>query len=143
MLFVIAYLYVMTNIFNMKMVKERRRQLRNNMPESEAILWSKLNKRQLDGYRFLRQYSIGSYITDFYCSKLKLAIELDGTSHDRKENVLFDITRQNEIESYGVTFLRIRNVTVRNELNNVLKTIRKKINEIVTNRTLNNPPSPL
>jgi len=33
-------------------------------------------------YRFLRQKPIGNYILDFYCSKLLLAIEIDGISHE-------------------------------------------------------------
>ncbi len=51
------------------------------MPEAEVILWSKLQSRQVDGLKFRRQYSVGRFVVDFYCSELKLAIEVDGDSH--------------------------------------------------------------
>jgi very-short-patch-repair endonuclease len=39
-----------------------------------------LKSKQLDGRKFRRQYSIGSYIVDFCCPSEKLVIELDGDS---------------------------------------------------------------
>ena len=32
----------------------------------------------------MRQKPIGNYIVDFYCSKLKLVIEIDGESHSER-----------------------------------------------------------
>ena len=49
-----------------------------------------------------------SYIVDFYCHELQLAIEVDGSSHDNK--VVYDQKRQKELEAYGVKFLRIDDV---------------------------------
>jgi very-short-patch-repair endonuclease len=71
----------MTEVFNKEELKARRRSLRKNMPKSEVILWSKLKNKQILGERFLRQYSVDQYILDFYCPRLKLAIEVDGDSH--------------------------------------------------------------
>ena len=42
------------------------RYMRDNPTPTEALLWSKLRKRKLGGYRFLRQRIIGPYIVDFY-----------------------------------------------------------------------------
>ena len=58
---------------------ERARYMRKNMTEAEKILW----------FRFLREYPIrfsnqiivGPYIVDFYCRKVRLSIELDGSQH--------------------------------------------------------------
>ncbi len=42
------------------------------MPLPGVILWSKLKDKGLGGYKFRRQYSIGKFVIDFYCPKLKL-----------------------------------------------------------------------
>lgn len=61
--------------------KNKRRQLRNNATEAEKRLWQHLKGRQLDGFKFRRQHSIDSYVVDFYCPQVKLAVEIDGESH--------------------------------------------------------------
>jgi very-short-patch-repair endonuclease len=45
----------------------RCRRLRKNQTDAEKKLWTLLRNRQLDGIKFRRQFSIGSYILDFYC----------------------------------------------------------------------------
>lgn len=85
-------------------LKKYSRKLRKQGTYAEVLMWSILKKRQIKGYRFNRQKPIGQYIVDFYCSKLKLVIEIDGISHDG--NLEHDKTRQYEIEKYRVTFLR-------------------------------------
>lgn len=71
---------------NTKMVKIARR-LRQNMTRAERILWGELRNKQL-GVKFRRQmpfvFGIYNYVADFYCSKLKLIIELDGGIHNDK-----------------------------------------------------------
>jgi len=61
-------------------LKERRQELRNNAPSAEKILWDKLKNSQLS-YKFRRQYSVDGYVIDFYCTKFRLGIELDGKTH--------------------------------------------------------------
>ena len=51
------------------------------MTAAEVALWMMIKNKQLNGERFLRQFSIGHYIVDFYCHKHKLAIELGGAGH--------------------------------------------------------------
>jgi len=85
----------MTEIYNKKSLETIRKKLRNNMVSTEIILWSRLKNRQLKGLKFRRQYSIGNYIVDFYCPEHRLAIELDGMTHDNTEK--FDIIRQKYI----------------------------------------------
>ncbi len=72
----------MTSIFNRQQDKEKRRDLRRNMTKAEVLLWLQLKSRKMLGQRFLRQYGIDAYVVDFYCPKLKLAIEVDGESHN-------------------------------------------------------------
>jgi very-short-patch-repair endonuclease len=64
-----------------KKLKPYAGSLRQNMTESEILLWSKIKGKQLANYIFYRQRIIGDYIVDFYCPKVKLIIELDGGQH--------------------------------------------------------------
>src|SRR3990170_3576482 len=55
-----------------KKLKPLARELRKNMTDAEMLLWSKVRRKQLLGYQFYRQITIGRYIVDFYCPKTKL-----------------------------------------------------------------------
>jgi very-short-patch-repair endonuclease len=63
------------------------------MPPAEVILWQRLRNRQVEGYKFRRQYSIGRFVVDFYCPEKRLAIEVDGESHFVEEADLRDRER--------------------------------------------------
>ena len=43
------------------------RQLRKDMTEPERLLWSRLSRAQLGGFKFRRQVPVGGYIADFLC----------------------------------------------------------------------------
>ncbi len=98
----------MTKHYNKKSEQEKRRFLRSNMTYCEKIVWTYLRKRQL-GYRFLRQYSVDHFVIDFYCPELKLAIEIDGSVHEKPDQKKYDEERQRYIKQYGIKFLRITN----------------------------------
>jgi very-short-patch-repair endonuclease len=95
----------MTLAFNKRNIKEKRRNLRNNQTETEARLWKYLRKEQL-GVKFRRQYSIGEYIVDFYSTKLKLAIELDGSQHYTNDRREYDEIRENFMLEHGIKTIR-------------------------------------
>ena len=59
-------------------------QLRTKITPSEKELWEFL-KQKPHGYKFRRQHPFSKYILDFYCHKIKLAIEIDGKYHDLRE----------------------------------------------------------
>jgi very-short-patch-repair endonuclease len=82
------------------------------MTPPEVIIWQELRGRKLDGIRFPRQHPIGPYILDFYCSELRLAIEVDGRGHDFEERLRHDERREAWLTEQGVKVLRIaaRNV---------------------------------
>lgn len=84
----------MTTHFNKINIKERRRVLRKNMPVAERLLWSRLRGKLIAGYKFRRQYSVESFVIDFYCPQAKLAIEVDGESHYRSGAEEYDRLRQ-------------------------------------------------
>ena len=113
----------MTRFFNKSEEKEKRRRLRNDAPAAESIVWKKLMRRHVHGFKFRRQYSVGPYVIDFYCPALKLAVEIDGDSHFVADANRSDESRQAYIESFGIHFLRFTNEQVYRELNNVLEKI--------------------
>jgi len=102
-------------------LKQLARKLRKSSTKSEVILWNYLKGKQVLGYDFHRQRPIKNYIVDFYCSELKLAIEIDGESHYGNE--VKDEIRQKEIEKYGVSFLRFDESQIYFNLDGVMKVI--------------------
>ena len=123
----------MTQIFNRGDETAKRRQLRAEMPPAERALWKQLRGEKL-GCKFRRQTSVGAYVVDFYCARLKLAIEVDGESHVGDEAVEYDAKRQGEIEALGVEFLRFSNQQVYRELEGVVETIRARVAELLVER---------
>jgi very-short-patch-repair endonuclease len=111
-------------IFNRKPLKSFRRELRNNLTPAEALLWTALQRKQLEGRKFRRQHSIGKYIVDFYCPAEKLAIELDGADHFTILGEDSDTERDNYINSLGIKVLRYENSDVENNLEAVLEDIK-------------------
>ena len=90
---------------------------------------------------FNRQYPIENYIIDFYCKELKLAIEIDGESHDNETAQIKDEERQQQLESYGIRFVRLDDREVMSNIKNSLKSIEEMINELKTKTE--HPPTPL
>lgn len=101
--------------FNLPSQKSFRQDLRNRATRSERILWIGLKQKQLLGYKFRRQYGVGPYVLDFYCPDLKLAIEIDGPTHDSEDRNVHDARRQEFVESLGVRFLRFTDGEVAKE----------------------------
>jgi very-short-patch-repair endonuclease len=66
--------------------RDAARNLRTNATEAEQKLWSRLRKRQLDGFQFRRQHSIGPFFMDFVCLEAMLVVEVDG-SQQRSEKI--------------------------------------------------------
>jgi len=99
-------------INNLPEMKPFRRKLRKNMTAAEVALWLMIKNKQLDGERFLRQYSIGHFVVDFYCPKYKLAVELDGEVHFTDEAEAYDKERTEFLNSVGVRVLRFENFEV-------------------------------
>ena len=52
-----------------KYIIQVARDLRKDQTGTEKKLWERSRDRRLGGYKFRRQYAIGRYIADFYCSE--------------------------------------------------------------------------
>ncbi|HEX9023726.1 MAG TPA: endonuclease domain-containing protein [Geobacteraceae bacterium] len=114
-------------LHNDPLLKDRRRELRRNQTEAEKAFWANVRCRQFHGMRFLRQYSVGPYILDFYCPSLKLAVELDGGHHNRPENLDYDEARSAYLAAYGVEVQRFWNHDVMKNIQGVLAKLEEKL----------------
>jgi len=111
-------------------LKEYARELRNNSTLSEVLFWQKI-KGKVYGVEFHRQVPLLSYIVDFYCHELHLAIEIDGDSHDFKYE--YDSRRQGRLEKEGVIFLRFSDIEVKKEMFSVILKLEQTIKELLEN----------
>lgn len=120
----------MPRLYNLNSHKLLRKQLRCSATPAERHLWCFLKKDQLLGYRFRRQFSIGRYIIDFYCPKLRLAIEIEGEIHQSSKVQENDLVRQRFLESCFIRIIRFTNNEVLNQTVGVLKIIERYITSL-------------
>ena len=99
--------------------------LRKRMTPQEKHLW--YDYLRTSPVKFYRQRSIAGYIADFYCSKLKLVIELDGSQHYTAEGKSYDELRTQIINTLGVRVLRFSNYDIDHHFSQVCKTIENEI----------------
>ncbi|HEY4165613.1 MAG TPA: DUF559 domain-containing protein [Reyranella sp.] len=95
--------------------------LRQNLTDAECLLWSRLRRRQLAGFKFRRQHMIGPYICDFVCSEAAIVIELDGSQH--LDAVAYDARRDSFLRQKSFRILRFWNGLVLRETDSVIETI--------------------
>jgi very-short-patch-repair endonuclease len=105
---------------------ERARRFRRALTPPEARLWRYLKGDKLAGLGFRKQHPFGPWILDFYCAAAKLAVEVDGASHDTEERMSKDARRTAWLNAKGVRVIRIRALAVRDELDEVLAFIRRE-----------------
>jgi very-short-patch-repair endonuclease len=100
-------------------LKERARKLRKAGYLSEILFWKQVKNKQFKGYDFDRQKIIGNYIVDFYCTNCNVVIEVDGSSHNHKQE--YDAKRDAFLESLGLTVIHIPVDDVMNNLKGVME----------------------
>ncbi len=103
---------------------ELAKELRNNVTNAEMLLWGYLRTKP-DGFKFRRQHPLGIFIADFYCHRLKLVIEVDGSIHKRKEVSEHDRYRQRLIEEDGMKVVRFTNEQIETDIENVIVVIQE------------------
>ena len=114
-------------------VKDKAKHLRANMTDTERLLWRHLRMRQLQGFKFRRQATIGPYIADFVSFEAKLIIEVDGGHHAGQKAK--DSLRTSWLNKQGFRVLRFWDTEVLKETRSVLEAIWKEISP-----HLNPPP---
>jgi very-short-patch-repair endonuclease len=108
---------------------QRARELRQQMNPAERLLWSFLRNR-LIGAKFRRQNPIGPYVVDFYCTELKLVIELDGSRHDDPLIRQLDQERKAWMRRLGITTIRITNSELEANTRLVEERIAREIDDL-------------
>jgi len=97
------------------------------MTETEQILWDKvLRNKQFMWYKFLRQKMLSFFIVDFYCSDLKLVIEIDWWYHNDKKE--YDLEREVELKKLWLNIIRFLNEEILWDLDIVIN----KLKEFIT-----------
>jgi tRNA U34 2-thiouridine synthase MnmA/TrmU len=108
--------------------------LRQNLSYPEHLAWENIfRKKQLLGYKFLKQHTIDSYIVDFFCHALRLIIEIDGAFHTEQQAE--DTMRDNALMEYGYRIIRIPAYEILWNISGVYEFLREWIE--------NNPAHPL
>ena len=114
-----------------RLIFENARELRKRLTPAEQTFWLRL-KEKFPQYKFRRQHPISIYIADFYCHKLKLVIEIDGSIHDSVEAKLNDKKRQEDLENLELNVIRFTNDQIKSDVENVLKIISSVIEKLIS-----------
>ena len=109
-------------------LKQRAKELRQAENLPEVLFWTQVTKARFHNIDFDRQRVIGNYIVDFYIKKLGLVIEIDGKSHDGKEE--YDAQREEYLISLGLKVYRIQVNDVMKNMKYVLKALENYIVEM-------------
>ncbi len=99
--------------------------LRKCMTKEEKHLW--YDFLRLYPVRFTRQKVLGKYITDFYCAKVKLVVELDGSQHFSETGIKHDEERTEYLKLFGIQVIRIANINIKNNFNGVCEYIHQTV----------------
>lgn len=104
-----------------KNLVSRARELRKFETKIEKKFWIEILKnKKLEKFKFTRQKPIGNFIVDFYCAKLKLAIEIDGEIHEFQKDR--DQERDDILKNkFDLKIIRYRNDEVLNNTEKVLE----------------------
>ena len=109
-----------------KKLTELARENRKNPTAAESRMWNQvLRMRHFADYKFLRQKPIGSFIVDFYCSALRLAIEIDGDSH--ADSLEYDAARTSALNARGIIIVRYYNDEVLRNLEGVYDDFMRRV----------------
>jgi very-short-patch-repair endonuclease len=108
------------------LIFQRAEELRKTMTSAENIIWKHVHINEWK-LKFRRQHPIRFYVVDFYCHKLKLVIEIDGSIHDDEKVKKKDAEREAILKNLGLNVIRFKNEEVYNNPNSVLAEIDKTI----------------
>lgn len=109
-------------------LKKAGRNLRSNATKEENHLWYDFLRNY--PVQFHRQRTVGSYIVDFYCPSVKLAVELDGSQHFEEDEIVHDSNRTTYLNRLGVTMIRFTNRDIRDNFEGVCTAIELRIKEL-------------
>ena len=114
-------------LYNSITIKPRRRSLLKSQTDAERKMWGILRNKQMGGFKFYRQYSVGHYILDFFCPARQLAIELDGGHHAEGVHAQHDEARTKYLIQHDIQVLRFWNNEVVNNMEGVWEKIKATV----------------
>ena len=120
------------NPFTYYVLKDKRKEMRDNMTQAEERLWVEIKSKKL-GTKFRRQHVIGNYIPDFVALSCKLIIEVDGEIHKYQKE-------EDERRTYELTQRRYKVIRFTND--EVLKDIQKVLEKIKSELIVRQTPCP-
>lgn len=100
-------------------LKDRAKALRKAGNLAEVLFWQQVRNKQFKGLDFDRQKIVGNYIVDFYNANFQVVIEIDGSSHDDKQE--YDAARDAYLESLGLVVIHITDRQVKKEIDSVMR----------------------
>jgi very-short-patch-repair endonuclease len=91
--------------------------MRTAQTPAEARQWSLLRAHRFLGIKFARQVVVEPYILDFAARSRKIAIEVDGDTHEHR--LQYDAARTAYLESRGYRVIRFTNADVMGNIEGV------------------------
>ncbi|WP_448825515.1 leucine--tRNA ligase [Capnocytophaga ochracea] len=125
----------MTSGDNFHFLEQKAKEMRENMTESETVLWEALKSKHI-GDKFRRQHIIGNFIADFVCLSKRLVIEVDGGYHTDDTQQGLDEGRAEELKQLGFEVIRFTNEEVLNNLDKVVHQITEKLSSLPNQKEL-------
>ena len=89
----------------------------------EVVLWQSLRGGKQGGFKFRRQHPIGPFVLDFFCARMRLAVEVDGATHHTSATNAHAIDRDDWLGDHGVHVLRIPATLILDDLDAALQRI--------------------
>ncbi len=117
-----------------KSLLHNAKMLRKCMTKEEKHLW--YDYLRTYPIKFLRQKILGKYIADFYCARVKLVIELDGSQHYEPTAMLKDDERTLYLENFGVKVIRIANNQITQNFDGVCEYIDNVVKKLILSSSL-------
>jgi len=108
-------------------LKTPSRALRRDPTQAERKLWYEFLRDLPE--KFTRQKPVGSYIADFYCSRLRLVIEVDGDSHFTAQGERSDARRTAALQGHKLRVIRFTNAEVMQQFEAVCQRIEQAVAE--------------
>ena len=102
--------------------------LRKNQAPAEQLVWEGVRNRRCGGYKFRRQVRIDQYVVDFLCVAKKVIVEIDGVSHEGRED--YDAQRTKHLEMRGYHVIRFTNDDVYEDVDAVIEAIYQCLSSI-------------
>ncbi|GAN32668.1 MAG: DUF559 domain-containing protein [Candidatus Brocadia sp. AMX2] len=118
-------------------MQERAKELRKQGILSEVVFWKTFKDKKKLGWDIDRQVIIGNFIVDFFIPELGLVFEIDGSSHNDKQE--YDQERDAFLSSLQLKVVRISGKDVLGNIGGVWSFVTRSIKERVEELS---PPRP-